>query len=157
GLFPAIAGWGVLILTQTLGAASIALGDQTTSTRVLSHGEAFAMAGMQLPGLVALSQGFMIACMCWAAACASLIDRKFLPAAAWMAVGAVLSFFGFVHAGHLGPAGGEFTIGWATGWKWSVGYALCAAFFALMHLWAKKKGIEPSPAKHESPETALDV
>jgi len=35
GLFPAIAGWGVLILTQTLGAAGIVAGDMGFAAKVL--------------------------------------------------------------------------------------------------------------------------
>ena len=133
GLFPAIGAWGVLVLTQTLGAAGIALGDPSLGATVLARPDAFAMAGLHLDGLVALSQGFMLTSMVWAAASALLIDRKFLAAAAWALVGAVLSFFGFMHAGHLGPAGAQLDIGLATGWPWSVGYLLSAAFFALMH------------------------
>jgi len=129
GLFPAIAGWGVLILTQTLGAAGNALGDQGLASRVLADPKAFAMAGLDLPGLVALSQGFMLTCMIWSAISANLIDRRFRTAAIWAVIGAVAAFFGFVHAGSLTPAGGMYDIGFASGWRWSVGYVACAAFF----------------------------
>ncbi len=122
------------ILGQTLGAASFALGDPGLAAEVLTHPEAFAMAGVHLEGLVALCQGFMLTCMIWAAASAELIDQRFERAAYWALAGAMLSFFGFIHAGRLGPAGGEFEIGFASGWRWSVGYALAAAFFALMKL-----------------------
>lgn len=129
GLFPAIAGWGVLILTQTLGAAGNALGDQGLAARVLADPKAFAMAGLDLTGLVALSQGFMLTCMIWSAISAHLIDRRFRTAAIWAVIGAVAAFFGFVHAGSLTPAGGMYDIGFASGWRWSVGYVACAAFF----------------------------
>ncbi len=134
GLFPAIGAWGVLILGQTLGAAGMATENPGLAAEVLANPEAFTMAGVHLEGLVALSQGFMLTCMIWAAASAELIDQRFDRAAYWALAGAVLSFFGFIHAGHLGPAGGEFEIGFATGWRWSVGYALAAGFFALMKL-----------------------
>ena len=29
-------------------------------------------------------------------------------------------------------------IGFGTGWRWAVGYLLCAGFFGLMHLWVTK-------------------
>jgi AGZA family xanthine/uracil permease-like MFS transporter len=135
GLFPAIAGWGVMILTQTLGAAGMATGDMGLAARVLASPDAFARAGLHLDGLVALSQGFMLTCLVWAGASACLIDRAFGQAAAWMLVGAVLSFLGFVHAGTLSPAGGLYTIGLAIGWKWSVGYLLAALFFWLTGRW----------------------
>jgi AGZA family xanthine/uracil permease-like MFS transporter len=144
GLFPAIGAWGVLILGQTLGAAGIVTDSPSLAAEVLSHPEAFAMAGVHLEGLVALSQGFMLTCMIWAAASAELIDQHFDKAAYWALAGAVLSFFGFIHAGHLGPAGGEFDIGFATGWRWSVGYALAAGFFGMMKLRPSRSSMSAS-------------
>jgi len=144
GLFPAIGAWGVLILTQTLGAAGIATEDPAVAATALSRPDAFAMAGAHLPGLTALSQGFMLTCVVWAAASTMLIERRFHHAGAWMAVGALLAFFGFVHAGTLGPSGGETALGLGTGVRWAIGYALCAAFFGGMHFWAKR-----APETHE--------
>lgn len=130
GLFPAIAAWGALVLTQTLGAAGNALGDPGLAARVLEDPRAFAIAGLDLNGLVALSQGFMLTCMIWSAISAQLIDRAFRAAAAWAAIGGGIAFFGFVHAGSLTPAGAKYEIGWASGWRWALGYAACALFFA---------------------------
>lgn len=129
GLFPAIAAWGALVLTQTLGAAGNATGDPGLAARVLADPRAFALAGLDLHGLVALSQGFMLTCMVWSAISAHLIDRRFRTAAIWAVIGAVIAFFGFAHAGALTPAGGTYEIGWASGWRWSLGYVACAAFF----------------------------
>lgn len=137
GLFPSIAGWGLLIMTQTLGAAGAAEGDLELAGRVLEHPEAFMQVGNHLEGLVALSQGFMLTCVVWAAASTMLIEREFRKAAAWMGVGALLAFFGLMHAGELTPAGGVPDIGIATGWRWALGYALCALFFVAMHAWSK--------------------
>lgn len=138
GLFPAIAGWGLLIVTQTLGAANIVSGNANLATQVLAQPAAFYQSGLQLDGIVAISQGFMLTSLFWSAAGASLIDRKFYVAAIWMSMGAVASYFGFIHAGRLSPSGGVYEIGWATGWRWAVGYLLCAGFFALLGLWARK-------------------
>lgn len=137
GLFPAIAAWGLLVLTQTLGAAGAALGDRGLAARVLADPAAFAQGGLQLDGLVAISQGFMVTCMLWSAMSAHLIDRQFRRAAAWAAIGAAAAFFGFVHAGTLTPAGGVYDIGLGTGWRWTVGYVLCAAFFLVMERWQR--------------------
>ena len=145
GLFPSIAGWGVLIMTQTLGAAGAAEGDLGLAGRVLEHPDAFMQVGNHLPGLVALSQGFMLTCVVWAAASATLIDREFRKSAVWMGVGALLAFFGLIHAGELTPAGGVPDIGVATGWRWAVGYALCGVFFLAMHAWSKTdRGSKPT-------------
>lgn len=140
GLFPAIAGWGVMILTQTLGAAANLQKDFALPDRVLASPEAFMGAGLHLPGLVALSQGFMLSCLVWAGASAHLIDRRFGSAARLMLVGAALSFFGFIHAGKITGAGAQYDIGWGSGASWSLGYAACATFFALTGVWVKHAG-----------------
>jgi AGZA family xanthine/uracil permease-like MFS transporter len=139
GLFPAIAGWGLLVLTQTLGAAGVASGDMGLAARVLAQPGAFLQSGLNLDGLLAISQGFMVTCMVWSAISAHLIDRAFRRAAGWALIGAVAAFFGFVHAGTLTPAGGVAAIGWATGWRWAVGYALCACFFLAVERWTASR------------------
>jgi AGZA family xanthine/uracil permease-like MFS transporter len=132
GLFPAIAAWGLLVLTQTLAAAGTATNDMGLAARVLSDARAFQQSGLQLDGLAAISQGFMVICMVWSSISASLIDGAFRRAATWALIGAVAAFFGFIHAGSITPAGGVYDIGWATGWRWGVGYVLCAAFFLVV-------------------------
>jgi len=145
GLFPAVAAWGVMILTQTLGAVGNVTGNPGLAGLVLAKPEAFAAAGLQLEGLVALSQGFMLTCLVWASASACLIDRKFRAATRFMLVGAVLAFFGFIHAGSLSPAGGVYEIAPGAGARWSLGYLLSAAFFALTGWWVEKSGQGGTP------------
>jgi AGZA family xanthine/uracil permease-like MFS transporter len=140
GLFPAIAGWGVLILSQTLGAVAVTLSDFGLPDRLLAQPGAFLGAGMHLEGLVALSQGFMLTCLVWSGASAHLIDRKFDHAALFMLVGALLSFFGFMHAGKLTAAGAIYHIGWAAGVTWAIGYAACALFFYATGRWVRWAG-----------------
>ena len=140
GLFPAIAAWGVLILSQTLGAAGMAAQDFGLADRVLGKPDAFMGAGLHLEGMIALSQGFMLSCLVWAGAAAHLIDRKFDSAARFMLVGAGLAFFGFIHAGKLTGAGAVYEIGWASGPSWAAGYLLCAVFFWLTGAWVRSQG-----------------
>jgi len=147
GLFPAIAGWGVLILIQTLGAVGNATGNFALAQQVLDKPEAFAGAGLQLPGLVALSQGFMLTCLVWSAASACLIDRRLFAAMRFMLVGAALAFFGFIHAGKLSPAGGVYEIAAGSGTRWAVGYLLSSAFFALTGWWVRHSGQDQMPVE----------
>jgi AGZA family xanthine/uracil permease-like MFS transporter len=143
GLFPAITGWGVLILTQTLGAAGIVAGQPGLAAQVLGRADAFALTGLHLEGLTALSQGFMLTSLVWAAASALLIDRRLMSAARFMLLGAALSYFGFIHAGAIGPAGGVYTLAPGAGTRWAIGYLLCAGFFALTAVWARASGQGP--------------
>ena len=141
GLFPAIGAWGLLVVTQTLSAAGIAVHDSGLAASVLKDPSAFLQAGLPLEGLVALSQGFMLTCVIWAAMSAHLIDRQFQRAAVWAMIGSVMAFLGFIHAGSVTPAGGMYDIGLATGWRWAVGYALCALFFLLVRAFATKTDV----------------
>jgi len=139
GLFPAIAAWGLLIVTLTLGAVNFALSDFSMAQTVLDSPAAFTAAGLNLEGIVAISQGFMITCVIWAAASTHLIEKELGTASVWMVIGALFAFFGFIHAGHVSPSGGIYDIGWATGARWSIGYGLCAVFFGLMSIYAKSR------------------
>ncbi len=134
GLFPAIAAWGALIVTLTLAAANFTTGDMSLAQDVLQNPGAFAMAGLDLSGLTAISAGFMITCLVWSTIGTHLIDRKFRQAAIWAGVGSISSFFGFSHSGTLTPAGVIPDIGIGTGWTWAAGYALCAILFGLLSL-----------------------
>ena len=69
----------------------------------------------------------------------------FWRAGGLMLIGMALSFFGFIHAGSLSPAGGTYEIGWNSGPTWAAGYAMCAAFFALTGLWVRASGQDASP------------
>jgi AGZA family xanthine/uracil permease-like MFS transporter len=140
GLFPAIAGWGVSILSQTLGAAGNVLHDFGLADRVLTSPSAFAAVGLHFDGLVALSQGFMLTCLVWSGASAHLIDREFNKAARFMGAGALLAYFGFIHAGQLTAAGAVYRIAAGSGTRWAVGYALCALFFWLTGRWVAHAG-----------------
>ena len=131
GLFPAIAAWGALLVTKTLGAAGSVAGDRTLAEQVLAAPAAFQEAGLNLPGLEALSQGFMLTCLVWTAISAHLIDRRFGSAAAWALIGAILAFFGFMHAGELTPSGSVYEIAPGSGARWALAYALCAGLFLL--------------------------
>ena len=68
----------------------------------------------------------------------------FVPGAALtMVAGAVFSFLGFTHAGHLSPAGGVYDIRPGSGSQWAIGYLMCAGFFALTGMWAVRSGQGP--------------
>lgn len=149
GLFPAVGAFGVLVLTGTATAAGIAAQDPAFAQGLLGNAGAFAAAGIHLHGITAISQGFMIACLVWSALSAHLIERQFTAAAIWALVGAEASFFGFSHAGSLTPSGGRYDIGWATGWKWAAGYAMCALFIFFLGIWARRSHQTLPPADED--------
>src|SRR6201996_7573248 len=58
---------------------------------------------LALGGLIALGQGSLLTSMLWAATLAYIVQRRFAPAAAWLAVAAGLSSAGIIHAYKLSP------------------------------------------------------
>jgi len=95
-LTPHLAAWGKLLIDNALGAAgtsAAAVGlDKLSQVGVLYQGLALMGGGAILGGLVL---GAIAACT---------IDRAFRRAAAFAAVGAVLTFFGFMHGEAIGFA-----------------------------------------------------
>ena len=132
GLVPSLAAWGTIVVSQTVGAVGVAMSDGSVAHRVFDNLDVFISSGLQLPGLVALSQGFMLSSVVWAATAVCLVERRLAQAAVWMGAGAVMAFFGFIHAGDISVEGNLYSLGFATGAKWAVGYALTAVFFIII-------------------------
>jgi AGZA family xanthine/uracil permease-like MFS transporter len=93
-LTPHLAAWGKLQIDNALGAAGTNAGavgiDKLGQTGVLYHGLAVLGGGSILGGLVLGAIGVFV------------IDREFWKAAAFATVGAVLTFFGFMHGEAIG-------------------------------------------------------
>ncbi len=138
GLIPALAAWATVIVSQTVGAVTMAMSDSSIAHRAFENLNVFVYSGLQLPGLVALSQGFMLSCVVWAATTVCLVERRLLHAAAWMGTGAIMAFFGFIHAGEISVEGSLYSLGFGTGAKWAVGYALTALFFVIVSLYSNQ-------------------
>lgn len=132
GLVPSLAAWGTIVVSQTVGAVGTAISDGSVAHHAFENLNVFVASGLQLPGLVALSQGFMLSSVVWAATAVCLVERRLTQAAAWMGAGAVMAFFGFIHAGNISAEGNLYPIGFGTGAKWATGYALSAAFFMIV-------------------------
>jgi AGZA family xanthine/uracil permease-like MFS transporter len=125
GLIPMLAAWALQIVETAL---------QTAGSSLVQSAARF---GDELPiyGLIALSQGAVLTSMLWAAALAYIIDRRFLPAAAWMAAGSALSCVGLIHAYRLTAGGVENHLGWAVAPQFMWSYAACALFLAGCHFY----------------------
>jgi adenine/guanine/hypoxanthine permease len=54
--------------------------------------------GVLVHGLLLMERGYIFTCMILAAACACLIDRKFVAAAGWMLSASVFTWLGLMHA-----------------------------------------------------------
>ena len=114
GLIPALAAW---LLVQ------IEISLRVAGTDLASTVDRFA-PNLHVRGVIALSQGFLITSIIYAAVMAFVIDRKFRHAAAWLSAAAICSAVGLIHAYRLSASGVENHFAWFT----------AAPAFALIYL-----------------------
>jgi len=133
GLFPAVAGWGFLMVTNSLGAAGKTMGEMLG---------VFAAMGLHIEGLIHLSQGFMLSCMIWSAVAVGLIEKKFYTAGIWMLLAAILSALGFVHSYQINDAGNVANhFGLWVAPSFTCAYLLLAGVFAGFGWWHRHEAI----------------
>jgi AGZA family xanthine/uracil permease-like MFS transporter len=118
GLVPLICAWGLQLVTTCIDHSGLTMAEMAVRL------------GSELPlrGLIALSQGAFLTSMVWAAATSYLLDRRFLPAAAWFLAGSILSFLGIMHAFALNSEGVQNRIGFGVEWHFAASYAAAALF-----------------------------
>ena len=104
GLVPALASWLLVQIEATLRASGKSLFETVDHFGGALH----------IRGVIALSQGFLLTSILYAAVVAFVIDRKFKQAAAWMLAASVLSSVGMIHAYQLTPNGVENKFAWFT-------------------------------------------
>lgn len=104
GLIPALAAWLLVQIETSLRVAG------TDLMTTIDH---FA-PDLHLRGVIALSQGFLITSIIYAAVTAFVIDRKFGHAAAWLSAAGLFSALGLIHAYQLTSRGVENHFAWFT-------------------------------------------
>jgi AGZA family xanthine/uracil permease-like MFS transporter len=104
GLIPSLASWLLVQIETTLRVAGTGLADTA---------DKFA-PNLHIRGVIALSQGFLLTSIIYAAVVAFVIDRKFKHASAWMLAASFLSAIGLIHAYKLTPDGVENHFAWFT-------------------------------------------
>jgi len=93
---PHLAAWAKTLIDGALGAAG-------TSAAAVGM-DKLAGLGVLYPGLEVLGEGSILSGLILAAIAVCVIDREFVRAAAFTAVGAGLTFFGFMHGAGVGFA-----------------------------------------------------
>jgi AGZA family xanthine/uracil permease-like MFS transporter len=125
-LVPWIANFAQLQIDNALNAAGTSVADLGI--------DALAGAGVVYDGMRNLGAGAILVGMILAAILAFIIDRRWMSALGYAVFGAVMSFFGFIHATELG-------INRAPGP--TIGYLAIGLTCLLMFYYARMKGIEP--------------
>jgi len=124
GLMPALAAWALLLVETALRKAGSSL-----------YAVAPTFGGdLYIHGVIALSQGFMLTCMLLSAMMVYVVERQLLKAAAWVAVAALLAFFGVIHAYALTPAGVQNRFGVGAAGDFALAYLGTALLLVALHL-----------------------
>src|SRR5262249_43689197 len=95
-LVPQVAAWGKLQIDGALGAAG--------SNAAAVGFDKLGQVGVIYHGLEILGGGAILVSLILAGVTACIIDRNYRKAAAFAAVGSVLTFFGFMHSEAIGIA-----------------------------------------------------
>ncbi len=95
GFIPSFAAWALYVVKTSL---------QVSGTNLLDAAPKFGNL-LYIPGMVALSQGFILTSMIYAAIVVFMIEKKLKTAALWALAASAFSFFGVIHAYTLSPAG----------------------------------------------------
>ena len=125
GLIPMLAQWATSLLSTVLFKANSSL------AAVMPQFSGSGSSELALGGLIALGQGGLLTSMIWAAAVALVIQRRFVPAAAWMGIAGVLAGVGVIHAYALTATGVISKIGWWVGPEFAVPYLAGAGFLLI--------------------------
>lgn len=124
GLIPSLAAWAVQLIETSLRAAGATL-----------HAAAPRFGGdLYVHGAIALSQGFLLTAVIFAATVVHLTERRLLRAAAWLAAAAGLSWLGVIHAYDLTSTGIRNAFGFPAAPEFAAAYALAAALLVVFHL-----------------------
>lgn len=129
GLIPSLAAWLLVQIEITLRAAG---------TDLSSTVDNFAIQGLYVHGVMALSQGFLITSVIYPAVMAFVIDQKIRAAAGWLAAASLFSAVGLIHAYRLTPGGVENHFAWFTAAPdFAIGYGAGAVLLLLMAKWKR--------------------
>ena len=74
-----------------------------------------------------------------------MLDRRFLPAAAWLLSAAALSFVGLIHAFRITDKGVETVIGISAAPAFALSYLAGAGFLVAFHFYAARPGTVAQP------------
>jgi AGZA family xanthine/uracil permease-like MFS transporter len=125
GLLPGLAAWGAFMAKSGLRAAGYGEADGPAFSPDVLAG--FAQADIWMEGAFALEQGAVFTATLLAAATAAVIERRFIQAACWCWVAALLSALGLMHSYRW--AFSDTALSLTPAWPWVLGYALMGLVF----------------------------
>ncbi|MBE7413555.1 MAG: NCS2 family permease [Leptospiraceae bacterium] len=146
GLFPALAGWAVLLVQNSFLFANGKLSEILATEKITKP---YSIALSELPsdlpflpypigGLLSLSQGFLLVSMIWAAIIVFIIDRDFIRSAYWCVIAAILSSIGIIHSYILKGNSILNDYSFLSSTTFTQGYLLLSGLFFLIHFFENR-------------------
>lgn len=123
GLVPALGAWALVLVETSLRVAGSSLFEAAPRFG----------GDLYVRGIIALNQGFLLTSMILAALLVQVIERRFLQAALWAGVAALLAWFGLIHAYELTPAGVQNKFGFGAAPDFALIYGLGALCLVGLH------------------------
>jgi AGZA family xanthine/uracil permease-like MFS transporter len=133
GLLPAIGAWGAFMAKSGLHAAGVGGKAGPFSEALIAE---FAKNDVWIHGAFSLEQGFLFTAMLLSAATVGVIERKWMTAAKWNAVAALLSAAGLMHSYQWTTD--DTVLKLTPAWPFAAGYAFMALLFFSAQ-WATEK------------------
>ena len=124
GMLPGIGAWGALMAKNGLRAAGFGGPAGPFTDALIAE---FQKGDTWIHGAFALEQGFLFTSMLLSAAAVGVIERKWLSAAAWCGVAALLSAAGLMHSYQW--TFNDTALRLAPAWPFAIGYAVMSLLF----------------------------
>jgi len=124
GLLPGIGAWGAFMAKSGLHAAGLGGTAGPFSDVLIAE---FAKSDVWIHGAFSLEQGFLFTAMLLSAATVGVIERRWVTAAKWCAVAALLSSVGLMHSYQWTPD--DTVLKLTPAWPFAAGYAVMALTF----------------------------
>ena len=137
GLLPGIGAWGAFMAKSGLHAAGLGGNAGSFSDALIAE---FAKSDVWIHGAFSLEQGFLFTAMLLSAATVGVIERRWVTAAAWCAVAALLSAMGLMHSYQWTPD--DTVLKLTPAWPFAAGYAVMALLFFCARWTTEKIGEE---------------
>jgi AGZA family xanthine/uracil permease-like MFS transporter len=144
GLLPGVGAWGALMAKSGLRAAGVGGPEGPAFSPGLI--DAFLQADVWIHGAFALEQGFIFTAMILAAVTVSIIERKFIHAAVWSGIAAILSAVGLIHGYRFTAS--DTAMDLVPAWPWTAGYVVMGTCFLLARWLTRPQPGDPGDAVH---------
>lgn len=142
GILPGLATWGAMMAKAGLHAAGMGQpGGEPFSSELVGK---FLQSDVYITGAFALEQGVVFTAMILAATTVAIIERRFLIAAVWCLVAALLSLAGLMHG--FAYSAGDTVLALSPAWDWVLGYLAMALVLAAAQWLTVADGAAPDDA-----------